>query len=145
MPDTFAAAFNGTLYSLLSWEQLNTFWQRIDPTVGWYLYAIGEPAPTAPAPAEEVGRFVQEIDILLRREHAEEYCGIVFADNLENPALVKIYDPHHLGTSCGSSKTPPLPGWVMSRTPPVELESTGVVPASRKRWWNALFGKTTLT
>ena len=93
MPDTFAAAFNGTLYSLLSWEQLNTFWQRSDPTVGWYLYAIGELAPTAPAPAEEVGRFVQEIDILLRREHAEEYCGIVFADNLENPALVKIYDP----------------------------------------------------
>jgi hypothetical protein len=55
---------------------------------------------------------------LLREEHREAYCGIVYADDLENPRLIKIYDPNKLGSSCGSSKNPPGPGWIMSRLPP---------------------------
>lgn len=139
MPD-FKTAFYGTFYSLMSWNQLTEFWGRVDPHAGWHLYAIGETVPTVPASSEEVGRFIEEVDSLLRRDHDEDYCAIVYADNLDKPSLIKIYDPNNLGTSCGSGKNPPpLPGWVMSIMPPTEILPRGVVPASRKRWWQSLF------
>lgn len=139
MPD-FNTAFYGTFYSLMSWKQLTEFWGRIDPAVGWHVYAIGEPVPSEPASAEEVSHFLLEVDALLHRDHKEDYCGIVYADNLEHPTLIKIYDPNNLGVSCGSSKNPPLPGWVMSLVPPCEMQPRGIIPANRKRWWQSLFG-----
>lgn len=136
----FNIAFLGTFYSLMSWQQLAEFWGRVDPNAGWHLYAIGEPVPLEPASGEAVSHFIQEIDALLRRDHQEDYCAIVYADNLEQPTLIKIYDPNNLGSSCGSGKNPPpLPGWVMSIQPPSEIQPKGVVPAGRKRWWQALF------
>ncbi len=131
----FDAMFNGTLYSLLSWKQLSAFWSNLDPNAGWYLYAIGEDRPLVAADSEHVTAFVREIDALLHKEHHEEYCGIVYADNLDNPSLIKIYDPNHLGTSCGSSKNRILPGWVMSLAPPSDLSPSHSVPQNRKRWW----------
>ena len=134
-PSEFDRLFDGTLYSLLSWQQLSDFWARLDPAAGWYLYALGEARPLEPADAEHVLAFTREIDSLLRREHHEDYCGIVYADNVDDPSLIKIYDPSHLGTSCGSSKHRILPGWVMSKMPPSDLDPTHHVPQNRKRWW----------
>ena len=132
----FDQLFDGTLYSLLSWKQLEAFWTRLDRGGGWYLYAVGEPCPLEPADAEHVAAFVREMDALLRREHREEYCGIVYADDLERPRLIKIYDPNHLGSSCGSGKHRILPGWVMSRTPPTNLTPPShFITQDRKRWW----------
>ncbi len=133
-PD-FDRVFEGTLYSLLSWAQLDAFWQRLDPAAGWYLYAVGETRPETISDAEHVAAFIQRIDELLRKEHHEDYCGIVYADDLESPNLVKIYDPNHLGTSCGSSNQRILPGWIMSRIPPSDLDAPKFVPQNRKRWW----------
>ena len=131
----FDVLFDGMLYSLLSWKQLATFWERLDPAAGWYLYAIGEDRPAAPADAPHVSAFVREIDTLLHNDHREDYCGIVYADDLEQPKLIKIYDPNHLGTSCGSSKNRVLPGWVMSLMPPSDLTPSHFVPQNRRRWW----------
>lgn len=139
----FDQAFNGILFSLLSWEQLAEFWPKVNPEAGWYIYAMGEPAPTSSAPAAQVEAFLFEIDVLLHRDHEESYCGIVYADNLDNPSLIKIFDPHNLGVSCGSSKNPPLPGWVMSLMPPTEIQPHGIIPANRKRWWQSLTGNIT--
>jgi len=52
--------------------------------------------------------------------------------------MVKIYDPHNLGVTCGYSDNPPLPGWVLSRLAPVDLEAARQ-PAGRRRWWQRLF------
>lgn len=134
----FDAVFDGTLFSLLTWEQLAAFWLRVDTGAGWYLYALGEQRPEQPADSEHVATFVREIDTLLRREHDEDYCGIVYADNLDQPTLVKIYDPNHLGTSCGSSKQKILPGWVMSLTPPSDLDPSHHITQNRRRWWQGL-------
>ncbi len=133
----FDALFDGTLHSLLSWEQLAAFWERLDPAGGWYLYAVGEALPEAPADADHVLAFVHEIDDLLRKEHREDYCGIVYANDLDNPSLIKIYDPNNLGTSCGSGKHRILPGWIMSRVPPSDLSPSHLVPQNRRRWWRA--------
>jgi hypothetical protein len=134
----FDALFDGMLFSLLSWDQLTAFWQRLDTQAGWYLYALGEDRPEQPADGEHVATFIREIDSLLRKEHDEDYCGIVYADNLEQPRLIKIYDPNHLGTSCGSSKQRILPGWVMSRLPPSDLNPSHLVPQNRRRWWQGI-------
>jgi hypothetical protein len=134
----FRRAYEGRLYSLLSWDQLAAFWQRIDAGAGWYLYAIGEAPPSAPADAGLVARFIRDVDALLRSDHHESYCGIVYADDLERPRLVKIYDPNNLGSSCGSSKHPPLPGWIMSLAVPDELNPRRPPPEGRRRWWQAL-------
>jgi hypothetical protein len=139
VPSEFERAFGGMLFSLLAWEQLTAFWERVDPAAGWYVYAVGERVPEKPSSAEQVSRFIREIDDLLRREHDEDYCGIVYADDLKNPRLIKIYDPNHLGSSCGSAKQTILPGWVLSRMPPVELRHEAVVTAGRRRWWQSLF------
>jgi hypothetical protein len=144
-PD-FDAHFDGTLFSLLSWEQLDDFWLRLDTGAGWYLYAVGEARPTAAADSAQVASFIREIGVLLRKDHNEDYCGIVYADNLESPQLIKIYDPNHLGASCGSSGAKVLPGWVMSRVPPSNLSPAHTLPQNRKRWWQDLLNlRTTAT
>jgi hypothetical protein len=147
MSDTseFDRYYNGLLYSVMRWDQLTRFWQKVDADAGWYLYAVGQELPRAVSPAEQVKRFMAELDSLLRREHHEDYCAIVYADDLDAPNFIKIYDPGHLGSSCGSSamKSSVLPGWLMSRTPPRELQIQGVVTGQRKRWWQAILGEVT--
>ena len=157
----------GRLWSVLGWDQLTALWQRIDPAAGWYLHAVGVAGPRSgspgmqstcprsgnpgtqsgaaptvvnPADAAAVGAFIVSIDALLRAEHHESYCGIVYADDLENPRLIKIYDPNNLGSSCGSSKNPPGPGWIMSRVKPDEMPAGRPAPENRKRWWRGLLG-----
>ena len=88
----------------------------------------------------QLQRFITEIDALLRREHDEDYCGIVYADDPSAPGMIKIYDPNNLGKVCGYSANPPLPGWVLSRLPPADLQAAQVQPAGRRRWWQRLFG-----
>lgn len=140
--DAFDRYYTGMLYSVMSWDQLTAFWQKIDADAGWYLYAVGQDVPQAPSPAAKVQQFARELDELLRREHHEDYCAIVYADDLNHPNFIKIYDPNHLGSSCGSSagKSSVLPGWLMSLTPPRELAITGVVTGQRKRWWQTFLG-----
>jgi ribosomal protein S14 len=139
----FDRYYNGLLYSVMRWDQLTEFWQKVDAGAGWYLYAVGQQRPQAPSDAEKVKQFMREVDELLRREHHEDYCAIVYADDLDAPSFIKIYDPGHLGSSCGSSsmKSSVAPGWLMCRMPPRELEMSGVVTGQRKRWWQAFLGE----
>lgn len=135
----FLAKYQGLLYNILSWDQLTAFWNKLDRQAGWYLYPVGHHLPGSAADPEEVDRFVRHLDELLRQDHDEDYCGIVYADDLEKPSFIKIYDPHHLGVACGSSGQHIFPGWIMSLQAPVEL-APEVTPNNRKRWWNTLFG-----
>ncbi|HFD78913.1 MAG TPA: hypothetical protein ENK05_00800 [Gammaproteobacteria bacterium] len=139
--DDFRSAFKGTFHGLLRWPQLDEFWQRLreDAAGGWYLYAIGEPPPTEVSSSEEVLRFIDRVDELLRREHQEDYCGIVYVDDTREPTFVKIFDPNNLGVSCGYSDNPPLPGWILSKLPPVDLQAPAPLPGNRRRWWQRLF------
>lgn len=139
----FLVAFRGSFTSALRWPQLDALWERLHALAdeGWYLYAIGEVPPAETADAEQVHAFIREIDQLLRREHQEDYCGIVYADSLQEPSFVKIYDPHNLGVSCGYSDNPPLPGWVMSQLPPCDLPAAQAPAKHRRHWWNRLFEK----
>lgn len=140
--DPFIQAFRGSFVNMLRWEQLERLWQAIGRCAdrGWYLYAVGEVPPTEPADPEQLRRFLTEVDTLLRREHDEDYCGIVYADDPEQPRYIKIYDPNNLGSVCGSSGAPPpFPGWILSTLRPVDLNVALPPPGNRRRWWRRLF------
>lgn len=132
----FLRAFDGRFTATLRWVQFDALWARLreDAAGGWYAYAVGEGPPAAPLDAREMEVLLGELAGLLRREHQEDYCGIVYADHLQSPSFVKIYDPNNLGSVCGSSGTRTLPGWILSKLPPVELKAL-TPPAGRRRWW----------
>ncbi len=136
----FMLAFKGSFTSALRWPQLDDLWQALkeDATGGWYIYAVGESPPETSTDDAELLIFVDRIDELLRSEHDEEYCGIVYADDLKQPTFIKIYDPNNLGVSCGYSDNPPLPGWILSKLKPVDLPAMAM-PNNRKRWWHSLW------
>lgn len=135
----FLAQFKGSFTSALRWPQFDALWAWLaEHAEGWYVYQVGQAPPTAPAEASQLNTFLVELDALLKREHDEDYCGIVYADDLAAPGMIKIYDPNNLGVVCGYSDNPPLPGWVLSRIPPVDL-GVALQPAARKRWWQKIF------
>lgn len=138
----FLDKYQGFLAGVMQWGDLDALWQRIrgQANSAWYVYAVGEAVPTSPASEQQLDQFIQSIDALLHKEHEHDYCGIVYVDDAQNPSFVKIYDPHNLGVVCGFSENPPLPGWVMSQVPPQDLEQAFPPTASRKRWWQRIFG-----
>ncbi|KPK67214.1 MAG: hypothetical protein AMJ84_13685 [Acidithiobacillales bacterium SM23_46] len=141
-PDSpFRTAFRGRFTNLLTWQRLDDFWQvlRTHAGDGWYIYAIGLDVPAAPRGAEDVTRFIDAVDVLLRAEHDEDYCGIVYVDDPGNPGFIKIFDPAHLGVSCGFSNNPPMPGWILTRQPPEPVQDNRTLPQNRRRWWQSLW------
>lgn len=137
----FLTAIKGSFTSALRWHHLDDLWSVIlTQPEGWYIYALSEEPPQAVSAPQELEKFVQHINQLLREEHDHDYCGIVYSDKPSEPSLVKIYDPNNLGVSCGYSTNPPLPGWILSRIPPAKLEQRHPTPAGRRRWWQKLFG-----
>lgn len=142
MTDDFLTAFRGSFTSTLRWHQLDALWQvlRDEADDNWYLYAVGESPPESPLPYGELMRFVDEVDRLLREEHEEDYCGIVYADDLHDPSFIKIYDPQNLGVVCGFSDNPPLPGWILSKLKPCDLAVVARASVHRRKWWQRLFG-----
>ncbi|MCB1876445.1 MAG: hypothetical protein KDH88_10775 [Chromatiales bacterium] len=139
--DPYLQAFEGGFSGVLRWHQLDDLWERLRAKPeGWFAYALGEAPPTKPLEPADLDRFLSELDRLIRAEHGEDYCGIVYADSLQNPDFVKVYDPNNLGAVCGSSGVRTLPGWTLSRLRPVDLHDALPAPGNRRRWWQRLFG-----
>ena len=139
--EVYLAAYRGKTTSTMRWNDLDAFWQvlRAQADDSWYIYAVGETPPDSLVSKEQLLKFIDEIDILLHKEHEEDYCGIVYIDNQEKPEFIKIFDPNNLGVTCGFSDNPPLPGWILSKIQPVELESALNPPKNRQRWWQQIF------
>ena len=136
--DPFMAVYDGALTGIQGWEDLDALWQAMAEQSGdqrWYVYAVGEPPPVDPVDRERLADFVTRLDELLRRDHDESYCGIVYADDPLRPSFIKVYDPNHLGSSCGSSGHRVLPGWILSTLRPVDLPAAFPLPGGRRRWW----------
>ena len=140
--DAYLAKYRGFLAGVLRWDDLDALWQRMKQPQSspWYVYAVGETPPQQALSETQLHGFIDEVDRLLRREHDEDYCGIVYVDNAEQPGFIKIYDPNNLGVVCGYSDNPPLPGWVLSQLAPIDLQVAFPPPQNRRKWWRRLFG-----
>jgi len=139
----YLTAFHGRFQGIMRWNQLDALWEQVlaHPEQHWYVHVPGEPPPDQPLEPARLQTVIRELDALLHREHREDYCGIVYADDLQHPGFIKVFDPHNLGATCGSSAHPPLPGWILSRLPPINLPAAVQPPNNRRRWWqNLLWG-----
>ena len=140
--NSFAARMNGKFYGVLQWSDLDTLWGRVRAQPeGWYASLTGEPPPAQAMSAEELGKFVSEIDALLHKEHEYDYCGVVYVDEPASPTLLKIFDPHNMGSGCRVGGPPIPPLWVLSRIQPTQMHNDTPLTNSRRRWWQNLFGK----
>jgi len=141
--DLFINTFRGSFTGILRWPQLDELWDVLlsSDLTGWYIYAVGETPPETVVDEIQLKRFIKEIDKLLRQEHQEDYCGVVYVDDKQAPEFIKIFDPNNLGVTCGFSDNPPLPGWILCKIKPVDLPTALPGPGNRRRWWKKLFGK----
>lgn len=137
----FSRQLSGRFFGVIRWQDLDALWLKVQvEPEGWYASLTGEALPEMPLAAAALQHFVAEVDALLRREHKEDYCGIVYADDLETPGFIKIYDPHNLGCSCGMHGGAYSPRWLLSRLRPELIVDAAPLPNARRRWWQALFG-----
>ncbi len=137
----FTHVYKGKLYGILRWNQLDDLWGKVtkDSKQGWYLYAVGEDLPVLKTTGNDLIIFIDEVNQLLRRDHKEYYCGIVYADSIESPSLIKVFDPNNIGTSCSISKNPPPPAWVISKMIPQKIDTEIKQTVNRQRWWQNIF------
>ncbi len=89
----------------------------------WFIYDLDAPVPKAPCEAVEFTMRVTTIKDIIATKHTQRYCGIVYTDSIQAPTIVKIFHPDNVGKSCGSSETPPLPKWIISKIAPVTIEA----------------------
>lgn len=132
--EAFHARLKGTFQGILQWQQLDELWARVKRGT-WYFYQLGEAPPTAALSGDELARRIDALSTLLRHDHDYHYCGIVYTDDVENPTLIKVYDPNNIGSSCSRDATPSPPGWILSTTQPALIETHAPTPGNRKRWW----------
>jgi hypothetical protein len=130
----FHARLKGTFYGMLQWQDLDALWGRVR-TGQWFFYQIGETLPDKALRGEELVSRIDALDRLLRQDHDFHLCGIVYADHVEQPTLIKVYDPNNLGSMCGGSSTPTPLRWILSTSQPSLVEIDAPVPNSRRRWW----------
>lgn len=134
---SFHQRLKGSFQGALHWHQLDALWQRVGQGA-WFFYQVGEALPSAPLSGAELRERLVALDALLRQEHDCDYCGIVYADDLEQPTLIKVYDPGQIGSSCSHNIAPAPPGWILSTTPPAQVSLNAPVPNARRRWWQRL-------
>lgn len=139
---SFLEKYTGRMSGVLRWAQLNELWERLDPNQGWYLYEIGAALPINPLDAEQLSQAVARMDRFLHQEHDESYCGVVYADDLANPSLLKIYHPKKMGASCGCSGHTILPRWTLSRQLPVDLLEWALEKDQKPAWWKHMLRRT---
>lgn len=139
----YVKRFRGAFINMLRWEQFDRLWDKLrNDTQPWYVYKLDETVPTSPIQQTEWPSFLSQLAEKLRHDHGEDYCGIVYADDPEQPTYIKIYDPNNLGVVCGvSDLPPPLPGWVLSRQAPTAIDRNIFTVKKRQPWWKFLWKK----
>ena len=124
----------GFFKGIRHWHEFDAFWQQLETLNdgNWFIYDTNKQPPTETVNFSEFSEFLKLTNQLLHKEHQEEYCGIVYVDNRDNPEFIKIYDPSNLGVVCGFSDNPPLPGWIISRLTPCDLHKPAPVSLWKK-------------
>lgn len=136
-PPNFEQRLNGRFEGVLRWPDLDKLWVQVKASnLPWYIYEVGMDVPATQISEDDLGGEISAIDKILRDNHKEDYCGIVYVDNKEEPTLVKVFGPKNLGASCGSSGSKTWPRWILSHTPPtavgVQLDDKG-----KPAWWKS--------
>lgn len=137
MTNKFEQRLSGRFEGVLRWPDLDKLWVRVKASASpWYIYEVGMDVPDTSISADTLAGEIDKIDKILRDNHHEDYCGIVYVDDKDTPTLVKVFGPKNLGASCGSSGSKTWPRWILSHMPPtevgVQLDNKG-----KPAWWKS--------
>lgn len=132
LPDTaFWNAYQGKFGGVPTWQMFDRFWAVLEKTGGeWYVF---DPEGEAPdAPAEDFAAVLAEARACVEDvRKMRSFCGTVFADDMEAPTFVKVFDPWKMGGVCGGSGERIMPRWVFSRMVPDALPLLPDVPEKK--------------
>ncbi len=122
-PDTpYWRAFRGKFSGILDWDAFDAFWERLAAAPeGWFVFDPQGAPPTAVASAETFAEFLAQARPLLEARRRSGLCGVIYADDLNAPGFVKMFDPVNMGSSCSIGGAPVLPKWALSRVAPDAL------------------------
>lgn len=131
LPDTmFWHRYNGRFSGLPTWPGFDAFWRRFEASGGdWYVFDPARDAPGAPHP--DIASALAEARACVEQARSRGFCGAVFADDLEAPDFVKVFDPDQMGGVCGGSRERVLPKWIFSRIAPDPLPLIPAAPAKK--------------
>lgn len=139
LPDTaFWLAYAGRFAGVPTWDGFDKFWARLEGAGGsWYVF---DPAGDAPvSPTEDFAAVLAEARACVEQVRGRGFCGAVFADDLDAPGFVKVFDPYRMGGVCGGSGERVMPRWIFSRIAPDALPLLPPEP-TRKGFFARLVG-----
>lgn len=115
----FWRVFDGPMKGVLDWARYEAFLDRLGESGGdWYVFDLDGEVPGAPQSAEDFAAALSPVDGLIRAVKNRPWLGAVYADDLENPSYIKVFDPAKLGGSCAMPGAKMLPRWIISRIKP---------------------------
>jgi TusA-related sulfurtransferase len=123
--DNFIELAQGNLYGLLSWDEFDQTCQYIKDAKdhNWYIYEIDKPLPDNASTDAQINQFIDSLNANIHEEYSREHCGIAFVDSVDNPSILKVFNPKLLKSICNIYGSSPIHGWVISRNKPVDLNS----------------------
>ena len=137
MSDSFEQRLNGRFEGILRWPDLDALWVQVKASkTPWYIYEVGMDVPETQVATDDLDGQISAVDIILRDNHDEDYCGIVYVDDAKTPTLVKVFGPKNLGASCGSSRSKTWPRWILSHMPPTEV-GVKLDDKGKPAWWKS--------
>lgn len=124
LPDTaFWRVFDGPMKGVLDWARYDTFMARLGASEGeWFVFDLEHDAPNVPLSDADFAAALAEADALIRAVKNRPWLGAIYADDLDTPSFVKVFDPALLGGSCSMPGSKMMPRWIISRAKPDPLQ-----------------------
>lgn len=122
-PDTpFWRQYQARTSGILSWADLDAFWVELAASgQDWYVFDPFTDPPESPATADVFKTTLLTAEVLVNQRRDRSHSGAVYVDDRNAPTMVKVFDPVHMGSSCGCSGEAILPRWIFSHIKPDPL------------------------
>jgi len=134
MENTFTAVYRGILEGVLSDTQYKSLCESLNGD--WYaLDFTSENRSLQSFSGDELKSHMYSLlDIVQKRNMVSVNYPYAYAKNINDPILIKVYDPMKCGSSCSTSA--PDPWWIFTKIKPEIEELRGLFPEKSRK----LFG-----
>ena len=122
-PNTpFWAAYQGRFSGILSWPDVERFWDAMAASNGgWFVFDTEQAAPDATVTGAEFAETLGKATALINTRRDRSHCGAIYVDDIQSPAFIKIFDAAAMGSACNISGIAVLPRWIISRMKPDDV------------------------
>ena len=122
---------SGTLAGVIDWHILDQIWHVIQHSGDsrWHVFnndtpLQGDNRANVVDTSAGLASSLNALNGYLRQSHPHAYCGLVFADSLTDPTLIRIFDPKLITSMCNIYGNAPAPSWVISTMDAAQLAAS---------------------